>query len=113
MTFSYFTKPPRGWIYWQEKGAGKSLAISPLPKNNHVILIDDEINTGLTYIDAIEALRKKYIHVDQILVVAEIIREQMGRKIIKNKFKDVKIDSLYQIPEPKYDYKFNNYIFEI
>lgn len=111
IAFSYFSKPPNGWIWWEERGAGKSLAIPPLPKNTHVILIDDEINTGLTYLDALEKLEKNSIHVDQILVVFEIARKKLGRKVIQSKFKHVKIDSLYTIPEPTFDDLLQDYVF--
>lgn len=111
IAFSYFTKPPKDWIWWKEKGAGKSLAIPLLPKNSHVILVDDEINTGLTYVDALEALEKKSIHVDQILVVFEIARKKLGRTVIQSRFKNVKIDSLYIIPEPVFDDLLQDYSF--
>lgn len=113
IAFSYFTKPPNNWIWWEEKGYGKSLAIPPLPKNTRVILVDDEINTGLTFVNAIKILQEHSVYVDQILVVAEVVRKQMGRKIIKNKFRDIKIDSLYQIPEPEFHDKLDDYVFDI
>ncbi len=113
IAFSYFTNPPKGWIRWEEKGAGKSLAIPPLPKDSHVILIDDEINTGLTYISAIQALRKNSIYVDQIVVVAEVASKKTGRRLINGRFKDIKISSLYFIPEPKFHYESKEYFFDI
>lgn len=113
IAFSYFTNPPKRWISWEERGAGKRLAIPPLSKNSHVILIDDEINTGSTYIDAINELKKNYIYVDQILVVAEVIRKKPGRLKILEIFNGVKISSLYFIPEPKFDNKSNSYVFEL
>lgn len=113
IAFSYFTKPPKNWIWWEEIGYGKSLAIPPLPKNTHVILIDDEINTGLTYISAIQALRRNFIYVDQIVVVFEICRKKLGREVIKKKFKDVKISSLYNIPEPIFHNLLQDYVFSL
>lgn len=113
IAFSYFTNPPKDWVHWREKGAGKSLAIPPLPKGTHVILIDDEINTGLTYVDAIEKLKENFIFVDQIVVVAEVLRQKLGRKVIQNKHKEVKISSLHSIPEPIFDKTSEDYIFKL
>jgi len=100
IAFSYWTQPPQNWISWEEKGAGKSLAIPPLTPNTHVVVIDDEINTGLTYVDACKELSKKSIIVDQIITVCEVEKTTLGKDIINQYYPNIHISSLFTIPEP-------------
>lgn len=113
IAFSYFTKPPANWIAWEEPGAGKILAVPPLPKDSRVILIDDEIDTGLTYIKAVQSFREHSVQVDQIAVLFEVENKTLGRKIINGEFPSVKISSLFMIPQPQLNPISNEYFFSL
>lgn len=111
ITFSYPNSLKQG-ISWLEPGGGKYLGIPHLPKGSHVILVDDEINTGRTFVNAIDTLRNYSINVDQVLVVVEIDRKKnKGRKLIENR--GCQLKSLYSIPEPIFNKTLGDYVFSL
>lgn len=110
IAFSYYSRLPKEGIYWSETGAGKHLGIPHLAENTHVILVDDEINTGKTFLHAIKTLNSHKIIVDELLVVTEVDKgNKSGRYLIEQK--NCRVNSLYKIPEPIFDKKLNDYIF--
>lgn len=112
IAFSSASLPLTEDISWFEKGANKWLHMPQVKPGSHVVLIDDEINTGYTYLDAITQIQQKGAIIDQIVLVAEIARRgRRGRDVVRDVNPDVKIFSLYSIPEPVYDPVIDDFIF--
>ncbi|EKD94275.1 MAG: hypothetical protein ACD_26C00139G0001 [uncultured bacterium] len=73
-------------------------------------MVDDEINTGKTFLHAIESLNAHKIIVDELLVVTEVDKGgKSGRYAIEQK--NCRVSSLYKIPEPIFDEELKDYIF--
>lgn len=109
IAFSYAGPLDEG-ISWHEPGGGKYLGIPNIPEGGNVILVDDEINTGTTFVNAVNTLRDHSITVDQISVVVEVDRKEgKGRRLVENQ--GCALTSLYLVPEPVYNDAFGDYVF--
>lgn len=109
IAFGYEAPLDQG-ISWHEPGGGKYLGIPNIPEGSNVVLVDDEINTGTTFVNAINTLRDHSITVDQISVVVEVDRKgSKGRQLVENQ--GCALTNLYLIPEPIYNDAFGDYVF--